>query len=355
MPITYDGYVRDLDYRDQSLAPQAIYPFKDQDVYQFTATVEGEFSLTLLDGHTDAVMLLLDVEGNILDWGTNQGSGSETILYDAELGEEFTVVIYSTDPELDAFMTGYFLWLDTPRNTRQSDIDVASFSVDSVVIRELDEIDSSITAINVGNDKLRNTYSGTLSILSPSENADPYDDPMALYFHTGLPKLQPGESYTSSSLQYDTLNNWSGGPGTYYLQGYVSELPPVGQTDTSGNYSDPIEITIIGEDDSYVAGSDDSEFVFGTFRDDWIEGKGGAFDVLFGGFGADVFVWGDEHLNDTFDLDVILDYTAGQDVIDTNTAEIAFSFDLFGSALIGFEGGDMIWVLGTGVDDLTLT
>ncbi|MEM9342041.1 MAG: Ig-like domain-containing protein [Pseudomonadota bacterium] len=108
-----------------------------------------------------------------------------------------------------------------------------------------------------------------------------------------------------------------------------------------------------------VIGTARSELLRGTDGDDLIDGKGGVFDRLFGGEGADTFVFGDEASDGKADRDVIFDYAAGVDqILLENGASVASFTEFRGNVVLELEGdGDLIIVNGTGnltFDDLTI-
>ena len=313
----------------------------------FTFTSDGiepiEISLTNPNGDLD--LRIYDEDQTLVT--LSSFPGVTTVNFTALPGEVYYIEISGSNPSV---VSSYVAQIDALFIDPEPDLIITDVALDSVVAFEGSSLIASATTENIGAAPTPGEASVEL-FLSTNEIVSIAD----FFWGFGtFEVLTPRSTGTvSGELTIDFPDELQ--VGTYYYGAQADAIAVIDEVDETNNGSEVIEVTIIDADASYVEGSNDSEFLAGTFRDDYIEGKDGAFDLLWGGFGADVFVWGDEHLNDTRDFDVILDYQVGVDTIDINTAEIAFSFDAQNGALIGFEGGDLLFVSNTLFDDLTLT
>lgn len=108
-------------------------------------------------------------------------------------------------------------------------------------------------------------------------------------------------------------------------------------------------------DGNDVFGTRDSDRLVGTEGDDMLRSLGGQLDVLTGGQGADVFVFGTETRNGIRESDTITDYQMGVDVIDLGSASIASFREMNGRVRLELDGdGDVITVHGVSkLSDIT--
>ena len=99
------------------------------------------------------------------------------------------------------------------------------------------------------------------------------------------------------------------------------------------------------------AGTAENDTHRGTAASEVFASGAGAFDLMFGGGGADTFVFGDELENDRLERDVIMDFDQ-QDLLDLDDLEIESALQTGQGIVLIVEGdGDAIYLRG---DDLTL-
>jgi len=100
-----------------------------------------------------------------------------------------------------------------------------------------------------------------------------------------------------------------------------------------------------------VVGTSASNTLNGTNSDDEISSGAGSFDEMFGNFGADTFVFGQETSNGDVERDVIFDFTLGRDSIDLRGVEVENVFQTSQGVVLVLEGdGDVIYVQNFGLD-----
>ncbi len=106
-----------------------------------------------------------------------------------------------------------------------------------------------------------------------------------------------------------------------------------------------------------VTGSERGEYLAGTDNDDVIWSKGGRFDRMYGGDGADRFVIGWETSNGSTEREIIYDYEVGSDQIALMDGASVSHFSKTSSFLVAhFAGdGDLLFIGGDAVDPDHLT
>ncbi len=114
---------------------------------------------------------------------------------------------------------------------------------------------------------------------------------------------------------------------------------------------------IFGDPLNDVAGTSGSDNLVGTDAADAIRSLAGRYDKMFGGAGADEFIFGDEANNGTRERDVILDYEVGIDeIVLQDGASVALIRETSSQVVIFLEGDrDAIYVRGDGVTAENIT
>lgn len=138
------------------------------------------------------------------------------------------------------------------------------------------------------------------------------------------------------------------------LDGFVdSVLTLEGDFENSRFKAEIVEddVVLTLEELNVVDGSDNVDTLRGTDGADAIRSMGGKFDLIFGGAGADQFIFGAETSNGSRERDLILDYEVGIDAIVLESgASVASIRDVGKHVIIHFEDDrDTLMVRGDGV------
>jgi Ca2+-binding RTX toxin-like protein len=99
---------------------------------------------------------------------------------------------------------------------------------------------------------------------------------------------------------------------------------------------EPVSVTLIAEDVGTLTPlsadeRDEANIVFGSVLEDHIDAGAGN-DVLFGGLGADVFIF-----DTSYGFDIITDFSSGEDIIDLSRAGVTGQDDL---TILDYENGN---------------
>jgi hypothetical protein len=150
-------------------------------------------------------------------------------------------------------------------------------------------------------------------------------------------------------------------PANDHERGESSFTLSIAASDAAGNVGVPIAVTLtvadVGISTPLSAEElDQDNIVFGSVHEDHIDAGAGS-DVLFGGLGADVFIF------DTgYGFDIILDFSSGEDIVDLVNAGVTEVGDLTildyesgkGASVVYSNEGDEILLLGVDYTSLTI-
>ena len=193
---------------------------------------------------------------------------------------------------------------------------LAGLSLNDGTLTILDD-DTANTPPTAVDDNYTTEFGTTLSIdvndglLANDEDAD--GDPISVHsFEVG----------TLGTLAVD-----ADGSFTYTPNAGLSGTETLSYTITDGTDTATAEVTFTIEEPAPIElfGTNGNDYLVGTDADEIINSLGGRMDVIIGGGGADEFVFADTTANGMRETRTILDFTAGEDVIDLGTASVSMS------------------------------